>query len=550
MGKLRQKVQKQLSALGKKGSRMLKWKRTTDLDAKSITKSWQSYTVLILAMGAMLFFGVCQPNDGGFMPPSGAAASVDGIKISSLDFRRLHSNMTNQYQQQFRDQFDPVAMGISQRVVDQLVDSTVLYAEANKNGIYASDEEIEKLIVEGEYFKGEKGTFDPELFKRYLKSQAHTEQTFTEEIRRNLVVNKFRSLLSSTYRPSEKFAEINYLIDESKVNVEYLRLDPNTIPVKIDQAEIDAFMKEGGEAKVKDYYEKNKSEFNQDKKVKARHILIAFKDARAAAGEAAKRTKDEAKALAQKVAAEAKAKSGEFAKLAEKYTDDPSGKSKGGDLGFFKQDQMVKEFSDVAFAMQPGSVSGVVESPFGFHIIKVETVQEAKSVPLEQAQKEIAEKLIARDRKPAILAEKVKALQAALKEGKGQDLMQELGVSWKETGDFNLGSRVIPGGLGSDKSVRQAIAGLKNPGDMTPEAVNVNGVQYILRLKSKTPADLTKLDEAKRKELVESAKFMESYPLFNTLTAQIRKKYENDGKIYKNPEFVQYDALLTRKTED
>jgi peptidyl-prolyl cis-trans isomerase D len=529
---------------------MLKWKRTTDLDAKSITKSWPSYFVLILAMGAMTFFGVCDPKDGGFMPPSGAAASVDGIKISSLDFRRLHSNMTNQYQQQFRDQFDPVAMGISQRVVDQLVDSTVLYVEATKNGIYATDEEIEKLIVEGEYFKGENGTFDPELFKRYLKSQAHTEQSFTEEIRRNLVVNKFRSLLSSTYRPSEKFAEINYLIDESKVNVEYLRLDPNAIPVKIDQAEIDKFMQDGGEAKVKEYYEKNQSEFNQEKKVKARHILIAYKEARAAAGDAAKRTKEEAKALAQKVAAEAKGKSGEFAKLAEKYTDDPSGKTKGGDLGFFKKDQMVKEFSDVAFAMQPGQVSNVVESPFGFHIIKVETVQEAKSVPLEEAKKEIAEKLIARDRKPAILAEKVKALQAALKEGKGQDLMQELGVAWKETGDFNLGSRVIPGGLGSDKAVRQAIAGLKNPGDMTPDAINVNGVQYILRLKSKTPADPSKLDEAKREELVESAKFMESYPLFNTLTTQIRKKYESDGKIYKNPEFVQYDALLSGKTAD
>jgi len=529
---------------------MLKWKRTTDLDAKSITKSWQSYTVLILAMGAMLFFGVCTPNEGGFMPPSGAAASVDGIKISSLDFRRLHSNMTNQYQQQFRDQFDPVAMGISQRVVDQLVDSTVLYAEATKNGIYASDEEIEKLIVEGEYFKGEKGTFDAEMFQRYLKSQAHTEQTFTEEIRRNLVVNKFRNLLSTSYRPSEKFAEINYLMDETKVNVEYLRLDPNAIPVAIDQAEIEKFMKEGGEAKVKDYYEKNASEYKQDKKVKARHILIAFKDARSAAGEAAKRSKDEAKALAQKVVAEAKIKGADFPKLAEKYTDDPSGKSKGGDLGFFKQDQMVKEFSDVAFAMQPGSVSDIVESPFGFHIIKVETVQEAKAVALADAQKEIAEKLIARDRKPQILAEKVKALQAALKEGKGDDMMKELQVAWKETGDFGMGARVIPGGLGSDKSVRQTIAALKSPGDVAPEAVSVSGVQYILRLKSKTPADPAKLDETKRKELVESAKFMESYPLFNTLTTQIRKKYESDGKIYKNPEFVQYDALLTRTVED
>ncbi len=525
---------------------MLKWRRTTELDAKSMARSWQSYAVLILAMGAMLFFGVCQPtDDSGPVMPTGAAATVDGVKISSLEFRRAHNNMSSQYQQQFRDQFDPVALGLSQRVMDNLVDSTLLYLEATKNGIYATDQEIEKVIVEGDYFKGENGAFDPKLFERYLKNQAHTELSFTEEIRKNLVTSKFRSLISSTYRTSEKVAEINYLTDETKVNLEYLRLDPNTIPVTIDAAEIDKFMKEGGEAKVKDYFEKNKSEFTQDKKVKARHILVSFKEARSAVDEAAKRSKEEAKALAEKVLVEAKA--ADFVKLAEKYTDDPSGKSKGGDLGFFKQDQMVKEFSDVAFALKPGEISNVVESPFGFHIIRVDTVQEAKSVTLEQAQKEIAEKLVARERKPQILAEKVKALLASLKEGKGQEQLQELQVSWKETGDFGLGTRVIPGGLGSDKAVRQAVAALKKPGDLAPDALSVSGAQYILRLKSKVAADLSKLDPAKRKELAESGKFMEAYGIFNALSTDIRKKYEAEGKIYKNPEFVQYDALLNSK---
>jgi len=514
-----------------------------------MARSWQSYTVLILAMGAMLFFGVCQPSDdSGTVIPTGAAAKVDGVKISSLEFRRAHNNMSSQYQQQFRDQFDPVALGISQRVMDSLVDSTLLYLEATKNGIYATDEEIEKVIAEGDYFKGENGTFDPKVFERFLSNQAHTEQSFTEEIRKNLVTSKFRSLISSTYRTSEKVAEINYLSDETKLNVEYLRLDPNTIPVKIDAAEIDKFMKEGGEAKVKDYYEKNKSEFTQDKKVKARHILVSFKEARSAAGDAAKRSKEEAKALAEKVLVEAKA--GDFVKIAEKYTDDPTGKSKGGDLGFFKQDQMVKEFSDVAFALKPGAISDVVESPFGFHIIRVDTVQEAKSVTLEQAQKDIAEKLMARERKPQILAEKVKALLAALKEGKGEEQLQELQVSWKETGEFGLGARVIPGGLGSDKAVRQAVAALKKPGDLAPEALSVSGAQYILRLKSKVAADLSKLDSAKRKELAESGKFMEAYGIFNALSADLRKKYEAEGKIYKNPQFVQYDALLNSKPAD
>ncbi len=484
------------------------------------------------------------------MPPSGRAASVDGVDISSTEFRRAHQNMMAQYQQQFRDQFDPVAMGISQRVVDSLVDSTLLYIEATRNGIYATDEEIEKVIAEGDYFKGENGAFDPKLFERYLKSQAHTEKTFTDEIRKNMVTSKFRSLISGTYRVSEKVAEINYLTDETKVNVEYLRIDPSAVTVKVDAAEVDKFLKEGGEAKVKDYYEKNKSEFSQDKKVKARHILISFKEARSAAGDATKRSKEEAKALAGKVLAEVKAKGADFIKLAEKYTDDPTGKSKGGDLGFFKKDQMVKEFSDVAFALQPGAISDIVESPFGFHIIRVDTIQEAKSVTVEEAQKEIAEKLLSRDRKPQILDEKVKALAAALKAGPAVELLKELQISWKETGDFGLGARSIPGGLGSDKSVRQAIAGLKKPGDTTPEAITVNGAKYILRLKSRTAADITKLDAAKRKELAESGKFMEAYGLFNSLTGDIRKKYESDGKIYKNPQFVQYDALLNRKTEE
>jgi peptidyl-prolyl cis-trans isomerase D len=122
--------------------------------------------------------------------------------------------------------------------------------------------------------------------------------------------------------------------------------------------------------------------------------LIAFKGARSANAEAEQRSKDAAKALAQKILIEAKAGNANFAKLAEKYTDEGSGKTKGGDLGFFKRDQMVKEFSDVAFALQPGTISEIVESPFGFHIIRVDVVQEARSVSLEQAKKDIAEKKV------------------------------------------------------------------------------------------------------------------------------------------------------------
>ena len=522
---------------------MWKWKKTADLDSKSVFKSWH-YAVLVVAMGSMMFFGVCNPgNQGGWMP-SGAPASVDGVDITTIEFRRAHIAMSNQMQQQYKDQFDPVAMRLSDQVLDSLIERLLVYLEASKNGLHASEAEIEKIIVDVDYFKGPNGAFDPELFNRYLRSQGHTEKSLTEELRRNVVANKFRSLVTSSFRSSKKAAALDYQLDQTKLNVEFLRLDPNAIPVKIAAADIDAFLKDGGEAKVKDYYEKNKSEFQQDSKVKARHILIAFKDARAASGEAASRSKDDAKTLAEKVLKEVQGNTAAFPKLAEKYTDEPSGKTKGGDLGYFRKDQMVKEFAEAAFALKPGEVSKVVESPFGFHVIKVEALQEPKSVSLEQAQREIAEKLLARDKRPQLMAEKVKALLAALKEGKGEDLMKEMGVSWKETGEFALGARLIPGGLGADKSLRNAVAALKKPGEIAPEAITSNGIQFILKLKGRVEADLAKLDPKQVEQAAESGRFMEAYGLFNALTTSMRKEYEAQKKIHKNPEYVNYDARM------
>ncbi len=521
---------------------MWKWKKTTELDTKSVLKSWH-YAVLALAVGSMAFFGVCDPQQGGQgWMPSGAPASVDGVDVTNIEFRRAHINMSNQMQQQYKDQFDPVAMRISEQVLDGLVNSLVIYLEASKNGLHAAQSEIDQIILDVDFFKGQDGKFDPELFQRYLRSQGHTEKSLTEELRRNIVSNKFRSLVMGSYRSSKKSAELDYQLEQTKLNVEFVKIDPNSIPVKVLPADVEAFFKDGGEAKVKEYYERNKAEFNQEAKVKARHILIAFKDARAASGEAAQRSKDDAKTLAEKVLAETKG--ADFAKLAEKYTDEPSGKTKGGDLGYFRKDQMVKEFAEAAFALKPGELSKVVESPFGFHIIKVEALQEPKSVTAEEAKQEIAEKLVAKERKPQIMAEKVKNLLAAVKEGKGDESLKELGLSWKESGEFALGARLIPGGLGADKNLRAAVVALKKPGELAPQALNVNGSEYILRLKSRTEADLSKLDPKQLDQVSQGTRMMEAYGLYNELTTAIRKDYETKKKISKNPEYLNYDLRM------
>ncbi len=102
--------------------------------------------------------------------------------------------------------------------------------------------------------------------------------------------------------------------------------------------------------------------------ISASHILIQYRGALHARPDIT-RSKAEALALAKQVLA--KARAGEdFAKLAAKYSDEPGAAERGGSLGHFTPDQMVPEFSDAAFKLKVGQISDVVESPFGFHIIK------------------------------------------------------------------------------------------------------------------------------------------------------------------------------------
>jgi peptidyl-prolyl cis-trans isomerase SurA len=103
-------------------------------------------------------------------------------------------------------------------------------------------------------------------------------------------------------------------------------------------------------------------------RIGAKHILISFKGAEhAVAG--ATRSESEARILAEEIARKAK-EGGDWAALAAQYTDEPGSKETGGDLGKFGHGQMVKSFELAAFALPVGQISGVVQSPFGFHIIQ------------------------------------------------------------------------------------------------------------------------------------------------------------------------------------
>jgi peptidyl-prolyl cis-trans isomerase C len=131
------------------------------------------------------------------------------------------------------------------------------------------------------------------------------------------------------------------------------------------------------EEEIKKHYQENEKTYIYPAQAKARHILI--KVAPNAPEEEKKKAKEKAEGLLKKV------KDGEdFAKLAGEFSEDQATQKKGGDLGYFSKGRMVKPFEDAAFALKPGQVSEIVESQFGFHIIKLEDLKEARVRSFEE----------------------------------------------------------------------------------------------------------------------------------------------------------------------
>ena len=199
-----------------------------------------------------------------------------------------------------------------------MIDVEAVCEEAKKDGLTPSEEEIDKAFDELN-----KNLYANENYKKILEDLKISDTCIKSQVEKTLTIQKY----------TENF-------------------DKN---LKISDEE------------MKKYYEEHKADYYKDE-VKASHILISTVDDNGK--ELSEAKKKEAKKKAEEVLK--KAKSGEeFSELAKEYSDDPGSAAKGGDLGYFTKGQMVQPFEEAAFSLKSGEISGLVESEYGYHIIKV-----------------------------------------------------------------------------------------------------------------------------------------------------------------------------------
>ncbi len=280
-------------------------------------------------------------------------ASVNGKEITQDDLDREIVNISHAYSSQMQGQSLPD--DLESKALDTLITRHLLYKASQDAQIEVDekkvDENIEQTIARFP---------DKETFESVLKQENVTLDELKLQIRHGLAIQTY---------------------------VEDMFVSKATI----------------SDEEIKTYYDSNPDLFKHPEMVEASHILISFDagvndDQKA---EARKKVEDLAKRI----------ENGEdFAELAEMHSDCPSS-SNGGDLGFFSKGQMVKPFEDAAFSLEPGEVSSVVETPFGFHIIKVTEKQAEGAFPQEQVKPQI-QQMLTREKVQKLLEEEIENLKA------------------------------------------------------------------------------------------------------------------------------------------
>lgn len=483
-----------------------------------------AFAVIILSF-VIGYAMLTSPGDGGGgSAPDAFAVRVNDREISYGQYQQNYSNLYRIYQNIYRDQFTPALerqLNLRRQALDQLIDQTLLLQEAERLGLSVSEPELVNSIAREPAFQ-ENGVFSKSRYLQALNYQRMTPDEFEAMQRNSLLIDKVRSQLQAGLSVDNEEIIEEYRNQNEKVNLAFVRVAPALYESKvtIKDDELAAWFSDNQEqfripeqvsleyllidpadfareleltdAEIDTYYQRRLAEYDVPEQVKASHILIRVPEA---ADEA---TRSQRKQLAEQVLSEAKA-GRDFAELVRKYSDDKASAAKDGDLGYFTRGTMVGNFEEAAFALQPGELSGIVETPFGYHIIKAEGYIEAGVKPLADVLDQVKAGL--RKEKSRQLAfetamdaynvnRKTGDIQAAAAAGK-----QEV----RETGLFAAGDP-IPG-LGSDPQLTNMAFSLE-PGTLSRPASLSQGI-LLAALKERRESRLPELDEVR--EQAESA---------------------------------------------
>ena len=382
----------------------------TMLDQMRRHKGWLKWSLAVVVVAFVWLYipaFVDDPSAG--VGPTGIVAEIEGRQITAADFRRIYLQQLDQFRASAGGAITEDLLrqlGIDQQVLLQLIDEQAALAEASRLGLSVTDAEVrERLLtlpglqdVNGQFI-GEAGYLD--LLR--VQNPPITPDEFEEGLRQSLLMARLQTVLTDWITISDAELEEEYRHRNEKVRlgvVTFLADDYRDEMEASDEDIAALYAQNVGDYEVpekrrirflvvdtdniaetliiapdeiENSYNANIDRYTTPGRVRASHILLGLGD------------KDEETVRQQAEAILAQAKAGaDFAELARQYSEDEGTAELGGDLDFFGRGQMVPEFEAAAFEMEPGTVSDLVQTAFGFHIVKVVEKVEEVIRPLDE----------------------------------------------------------------------------------------------------------------------------------------------------------------------
>jgi peptidyl-prolyl cis-trans isomerase D len=368
------------------------------------------FLLFLLIFPSFVLFGLEGYNR--FREGGAAVATVNGQDITQGEWDAAHRSQVERMRSSMPNVdvklFDTPEAKYS--TLERLVRDRLLQVAASQLRLGASDSRLAAELQQNPTIAALRradGTLDMERYRQLLATQGMSPESFEAQVRGDLASRQVMSGVGVTSFSSNALADVTLNAFYEQRQVQVARFAPSDFVSQINptDAELEAFYKANAdkfqsaeradieyvvlnlaavqkdivvpEAELKTYYEQNAARLAGLEERRASHILINADKAAPAA------ERDAARAKAQALLAEVQKSPAQFAELARKNSQDTGSAAKGGDLDFFGRGAMVKAFEDAAFALKKGETSGVVETEFGFHIIRLTDIKQPEQKSFE-----------------------------------------------------------------------------------------------------------------------------------------------------------------------
>jgi peptidyl-prolyl cis-trans isomerase D len=502
----------------------------TMLDRMRRHKGWLKWSLGLVVLAFIVFFipqDILQPTQTVGAAPGEVIADVDGHELTAGEFQRRYYLQIQAYTTQFGGSLNSQLLrqlGVDQQILTQMIDEQVALIEADRHGITVSDEELAQQIFsipglqENGQFIGE------ERYEMLLQSQnpPMTKGQFEDSLRRSLIIDKLRAAITDWMSVADADLEREFRARNEKVKLQLVALTADRFRdgVTVTDADVASYFEskkaeyrvgeqrkirylllDGAQAQqnatvpqtdIQRYYNDNIQVYQTPEQVHASHILLNTGG------------KDEAAVRKQAEDILAQAKAGaDFAELARTFSEDEGTKANGGDLDYFGRGRMVPEFEQAAFSMMPGQISDLVQTQYGFHIIKVVDKRPASTRTLDEVRAQIQQTL-AMQMAERQIAERAQQLASRLDRPADLDTAAaEAGTTVQESGLFQR-EDPIPG-LGAAPEVAET-AFLLGDGEVSDAIPSPRGIVFITVSEKKDPyvPALEEVRDRVREDLIRS----------------------------------------------